>query len=153
MEEQTRPSDEAVKMDKPSFLRKAATFAESVASRGFTNKKAENPEKELRSLSCHGDPDKKLPPCSERMNSEKFPGSFYCGGCGCGDKEMTQLISRKLESGEDSYSKLDFARVHCPLNMPGFTNYKPTEPGVSENPRKQFIELTFSVDYVKENSK
>lgn len=153
MSEEQKQSDEAVKTEKAGFLKKAATFAESIASRGLNNKKSDKPEKELRSLSCHGDPDRKLPPCSERMNSDKFPGSFYCGACGCGDKEMTQLITRKLESGEDSYCKLDFPRVHCPLTMPGFTNYKQSEPGVSENPRKQFIELTFSVDYVKQNSK
>lgn len=153
MSEENKQSDETVKQEKAGFLKKAATFAESIASRGLTNKKSDKPEKELRSLSCHGDPDRKLPPCSERMNSEKFPGSFYCGACGCGDKEMTQLVSRKLESGEDSYCKLDFPRVHCPLTMPGFTNYKPSEAGVSDNPRKKFIELTFSVDYVKQNSK
>lgn len=146
-------SDEKIESNKPGFLQKAATFAESIVSRGISNNKAEKPEKQLRIFSCHGDTDLKLPPCSERQNSEKFPGSFYCGGCGCGDKETTQLINRKLESGQDSYSKLDFPRVHCPLRMPGFTNYIASNPGVSENPRKQFIELTFGLDYVKENSK
>lgn len=152
-EQVEKQSDEQVKTDKPGFLQKAASFADAMASRGLTNKKSNKPEKELRSLSCHGDANLKLPPCSERMNSENFPGSFYCGACGCGDKEMTQLVSRKLDDGKDSYGKLDFPRVHCPLAMPGFTNYKGSEPGVSENRRKQFIELTFGRDYVSENSK
>jgi hypothetical protein len=151
--EPQKQSDESIPVEKPGFLKKAATFAESIASRGLSNKKAEKPEKQLRSFSCHGDPSTKLPPCSERMDSKLFIGSFYCGACGCGDKETTQLINRKLESGQDSYCKLDFPRVHCPLTMPGFTNYKSSEPGISENPRKQFIELTFGLDYVKENSK
>jgi hypothetical protein len=146
-------SDEKIEQQKPGFLKKAATFAESVISKGLNNNKSDVPEKQLRTFSCHGDTNTKLPPCSERMNSEKFPGSFYCGACGCGDKEMTLLNNRKLENGQDSYSKLDFPKVHCPLAMPGFTNYKPSESGVSENPRKIFIELTFGRDYVTENSK
>jgi hypothetical protein len=152
-EQPIKQSDEKIEQEKAGFLQKAKTFAESVVSKGVTGNKADKAEKELRVLSCHGDSNRKLPPCSERMNSKKFEGSHYCGACGCGDKEMTQLDTRKLESGEDSYSKLDFPKVHCPLKMPGFTNYVATETGISDNPRKKFIELTFGRDYVKENSK
>jgi len=141
-------SDEKIQPQKPSFLQKAATFADSIVSKGVSNSRAKAQEKQLRSFSCHGDDNLKVPPCSERLNSEKFPGSFYCGACGCGDKEMTLLNNRKLDNGQDSYCKLDFPKVHCPLTMPGFTNYEPSESVVSENPRKQFIELTFSLDYV-----
>ena len=153
MSEEHKQKDEAIAPETPGFLQKAKTFTQSIASRGLTNKKSQKPEKELRSFSCHGNPESKLPPCSERMDSTVFPGSSYCGACGCGDKEMTQLVSRKLENGEDSYCKLDFPKVHCPLRMPGFTNYLPSQKGVSENPRKQFIELTFGRDYIIENSK
>jgi len=146
-------SDENIEMPKPGFLKKAATFVESVASRGLSNTKAMKPEKELRSLSCHGDVNKKLPPCSERKDSATFPGSFFCGACGCGDKEMTQLASRTLPDGKESYSKLDYPKVHCPLKMPGFTNYEPSQSGVSENPRKKFVELTFGLEYTTSNSK
>ena len=135
------------------MIEKAKTFAQSMASKGFSGTKSDKPEKDLRILSCHGSEGRKLPPCSERLNSEKFPGSFYCGACGCGDKEMTQLMNRTLEDGSETYSKLDFPKVHCPLKMPGFTNYVASEQGVSENRRKQFIELTFGRDYVAENSK
>ena len=153
MSEQTpKQSDEKIEQEKPGFLEKAKTFTESMISKGLNENKAESGTKTLRSLSCHGDENKKLPPCSERMNSEKFPGSHYCGACGCGDKEMTQLSPRKLENGEDAYIKLDFPRVHCPLKMPGFTNYLPSEKGVSENPRKVFIELTYGREVVKANS-
>ena len=46
----------------------------------------------------------------------------------------------------DNYSKLDFPKLACPLNMPGFTNYKPSEPDESEMPitRKYYIE---NMDY------
>jgi len=152
-EETNKQSDEKIEQEKPNFLQKAKTFAESVVSKGVSGNKANAPEKELRTLSCHGDANRKLPPCSERKNSEKFPGSHFCGACGCGDKEMTQLSPRKLENGEDAYTKLDFPKVHCPLKMPGFTNYVPSEKGVSDNPRKVFIELTFGRDFVKNNSK
>ena len=148
-----KQSDEKISQPMPGFLQKAKTFAESVVSKGITGNKANVLEKELRILSCHGSEAKKLPPCSERMNSANFAGSHFCGACGCGDKEMTQLDNRTLESGEESYSKLDYPKVHCPLKMPGFTNYVPTSQGVSDNPRKRFVELTFGVTYVKENSK
>jgi len=151
--DENKTSDEKVEVKKAGFLKKAATFTQSVASRGLNNRKAEGATIHLRQLSCHGDPSKKLTPCSERKDSEKFPGSYYCGACGCGDKELTQLVTRKLDNGENSYYKLEFPKVHCPLMMPGFTNYVPTTPGVSENPRKKYIEFTNDIEYIRENSK
>ena len=46
----------------------------------------------------------------------------------------------------ESYSKLDFPKLACPLTMPGFTNYKPSEPDEAEEPitRKHYIE---NIDY------
>ena len=146
-------SDEKITRKEAGFLKKAATFTQSVTSRGLNNRKAEPATIHLRQLSCHGDDSKKFPPCSERKNSEKFPGSFYCGACGCGDKELTQLSSRKLDNDENSYFKLEFPKVHCPLMMPGFTNYVPTQAGVSENARKKYIEFTNDIEYIRENSK
>jgi hypothetical protein len=146
-------SDEKVQRPKAGFLKKAATFTESMVSRGIKNNKAEPLTIELRQLSCHGDSDKKLPPCADRKDSVKFPGSHFCGACGCGDKELTQLSPRKLDNGQDAYYKLEYPKVHCPLMMPGFTNYVPTTPGVSENPRKKFIEFSKGIEYIRDNSK
>lgn len=146
-------SDEKVEQKKNNLLDKAVSFGKAVASRGITNKKASDKAIELRRLSCHGNPDIKLPPCSERKDSVKFPRSFYCGACGCGDKAHTQLINMKDDKGVEKYCKLDYPMVTCPLKMPGFSNYKETEEGVSENPRKMFIEMTIGVSEIKQNLK
>ena len=142
-----KPDEKFVK--KTNIFQKAASFGQSMVSRGVSNKKAEPETKQLRSLSCHGD--ENLPPCSERKDSALFPGSFYCGACGCGDKKGTQLVNLSIEGGE-SYSKLDYPKVSCPLKMPGFSTYIPYEAGVSENPRKKEIENRHSVEYIKQHS-
>lgn len=134
-----------------NIFQKAKSFGRSVVSRGLTNKKAEEETKNLRVLSCHGSEELGLMPCSERKNSTKFDGSFYCGACGCGDKQGTQLINLTIKEKEQ-YSKLDYPRVSCPLKMPGFGTYIPSEKGVSENPRKIIIEDKFGIDYIKEHS-
>lgn len=146
-------SDEKIDQKKQNLVNKAVSFGRAMASKGISAKKAESKTLELRKLSCHGDPSKNLPPCSERKNSEKFHGSFYCGGCGCGDKAHTQLINMKNEDGTEKYSKLDYPKVTCPLKMPGFSNYVQSEKGISENPRKLFIEMTIGVSEIKEHSK
>jgi hypothetical protein len=152
IQENEKRSDETYKKPQAGFLKKAATFTQSMASKGINNKKAPPATIHLRQLSCHGDNGNKLPPCSERMDSVKFPGSHFCGACGCGDKELTQLSTRKLDNGENAYYKLEFPKVHCPLMMPGFTNYVPTTPGVSENPHKKYIEFVNGIEYIRENS-
>lgn len=149
----SQQSDEKIKVKEAGLIKKAATFAQSMASKGLNNNKADAAVIHLRQLSCHGDPNNKFPPCSERKDSIKFPGSHFCGACGCGDKELTQLSTRKLDNGMDAYYKLEFPKVHCPLMMPGFTNYVPTTPGVSENARKKYIEFTNGIEYIRENSK
>jgi hypothetical protein len=146
-------SDEKIDQKKQNLVNKAVSFGRAIASKGITNKKAESKTLELRKMSCHGDSTKNLPPCSERKDSEKFPGSFYCGACGCGDKAHTQLVNGKNPDGSEKYSKLDYPKVTCPLKMPGFVNYVESQTGVSENPRKLFIEMTIGVSEIKENSK
>jgi len=148
-----KQSDETVEIKETGLLKKAATFVQSMASKGINNRKAEPAVIHLRQLSCHGDSVNKFPACSERKDSVKFPGSHFCGACGCGDKELTQLSTRKLDNDTDAYYKLEFPKVHCPLMMPGFTNYVPTTPGVSENARKKYIEFTNGIEYIRENSK
>jgi hypothetical protein len=133
-----------------NIFEKANNFAKSYMSKGLTNKKAAETVKSLRILSCHGGSG--LEPCSQRKNSEKFSGSFYCGACGCGDKGNTQLINIKNDKGEEQYSKLDFPKVYCPLKMPGFSDYIPTENEEQKNSRKIVIETSYSVEYIKGNS-
>lgn len=148
--QQTQSSDEKF-VEKTNIIQKAKSFGQSVASRGLTNKKANEETKALRNLSCHGLEELGLAPCADRKNSAKFENSFYCGACGCGDKKMTQLVTLMVD-GKEQYSKLDFPKVSCPLKMPGFTNYHPSEEGVSENSRKKTIEDRYGIDYIKEHS-
>lgn len=114
-------------------------FAAALASRGVTNKKINPPIKQLRVLSCFGNQKQggELPPCEHLMDSETGEGKNFCGACGCGDKKMTWLIQEA-----DEYSKLDFPKVACPLQMPGFTNYIISTEDESEEPvtRKYYIE-------------
>jgi hypothetical protein len=135
-----------------SFMEKAASYAASIASRGVTNKKVNDETKQLRMLSCHGD--ETLGPCPHRMQSQKFDNSFYCGGCGCGDKQSTQLINLTINQKEN-YGKLDYPKVWCPLEMPGFQPYKPSneETADIQNSRKIEIENRLSVEYITEKSK
>ena len=131
-----------VKPKKESMLKKGIgmvqNYASAVASRGIKNTKADKVTKQLRVLSCFGNTHLggELPPCQYLERSQTV-GKHYCGGCGCGDRKATWLMAE----GE-SYSKLDFPKLACPLTMPGFTNYKPSEPDEAEEPitRKHYIE-------------
>jgi hypothetical protein len=133
--------------EKKNILQKAKSFAESMVSRGLSNKKCSQETKDLRSLSCHGDGN--LPPCSSRRVSEKYEGSFYCGACGCGDKSGTQLVNITVNG---DYCKLDYPKVSCPLHMPGFTDYSPSDEDKTENSRKKDIENRYGIEYIKTNS-
>jgi len=117
----------------------AHSFAQSLVSRGFTNRKTEPYTKKLRVLSCFGNESNhgELPPCEHLQKSKTQKGKFFCGGCGCGDKKSTWLIS-----DTDEYSKLDYPNLSCPLKMPGFSNYTPSEPEESVDPisRRYYIE-------------
>jgi hypothetical protein len=134
---------------KTSFLNKAISATKSFASRGFDNKKVNAETKSLRVLSCHGSDN--LQPCPHRLKSEKFPDSFFCGACGCGDKQATQLVDITIGGGV-KYSKLDFPSLNCPLTMPGFTNYEQAKEN-DENTRKIYIEKQYDMSYIMLKSK
>ena len=125
-----------------NFLNKCIALAMSLASRGFTNKKAFIWEKQLRVLSCFGN--ESILPCPNLIKSENH-GGHYCGACGCGDTPYTQL----LVNGK-AYSKLDYPYLSCPLKMPGFSNYEPANPKeIEENNRKTQIEIYDIMDLDK----
>jgi len=111
------------------------SFATALTSRGLTNEKVSKATKQLRVLSCFGNGGV-LPPC-EQLKKSTEPGKHFCGGCGCGDKKGTWLIS-----DSDSYSKLDYPKLNCPLQMPGFTNYKESTPDEAVSPitRRYYVE-------------
>jgi len=135
------------------ILSKAKSFTQSMLSRGLNDNKASQDTISLRVLSCHGDPSKNLPPCPKRMDSKKYANSHYCGACGCGDKQLTQLTPFTDNGTMVEYTKLHYPKVTCPLEMPGFTNYKSNaESAKTANDRKQFIEFNESVDYIKSKS-
>jgi hypothetical protein len=114
------------------------SFATALTSRGLNNNKVNKSTKQLRVLSCFGNQHLggELPPC-EHLKESTTPGKHFCGGCGCGDKPHTWLMAQ----GEE-YSKLDYPKLNCPLNMPGFTNYMPSKPDESKEPitRRYYIE-------------
>jgi hypothetical protein len=118
------------------------SFATAIASRGLQDNKVNKPVKQLRVLSCFGNQAQGgvLPPC-EHLKESKTPGKHYCGGCGCGDKEGTWLVS----DGE-KYSKLDYPKLQCPLAMPGFSNYQQSkeDEGVDPVTRRWYIENNIS---------
>jgi hypothetical protein len=118
------------------------SFATALTSRGLSNNKVNKPTKQLRVLSCFGNKHLggELPPC-EHLKESSTPGKHFCGGCGCGDKPHTWLMSEGQE-----YSKLDYPKLVCPLNMPGFTNYQPSKPDEAQEPitRRYYIE---NLDY------
>jgi hypothetical protein len=140
------------------FLRnrfaKAWQLADSLVSRGLAGATVSEEIKDIREISCHGSSDTGIGPCDSREESKKYPKSFICAACNCGDFGHTQLTNLD----EKHYSKLDYPRVHCPKQMPGFSNYTP--PTISENnERKRLMESIFGVEYLsqllteKENEK
>lgn len=114
------------------------SFASALVSRGLSDQKINKSVKQLRAISCFGNKHLggQLPPC-EYLKDSETPGKFFCGGCGCGDKKGTWLIS-----DSDSYSKLDYPKLNCPLQMPGFTNYKESTPDEAVSPitRRYYVE-------------
>ncbi len=118
-------------MSEDNIFKMTVGFLQSLASRGITNRKIEIPLKQLRVLSCFGD--KNITPC-EYLKTSSTDGKKVCGKCGCGDSKNTWLLAN-----DESYSKLDYPSLNCPIKMPGFTNYEPT---VEKHPptRKLLIE-------------
>ena len=121
------------------------SFATALTSRGLKNERVNKPIKQLRVLSCFGnkDQDGQLPPC-EYLKQSTADGRFFCGGCGCGDKPLTWLTG----DGEE-YGKLDYPKLACPLQMPGFSNYKESIESESVPPitRRAYIE-TLNYDQI-----
>lgn len=126
----------------PGAMSMIKSFAMSMTSRGLSNKKVGKAEKQLRVLSCFGNENTggEMPPC-EYLRESVTEGKYYCGGCGCGDKKGTWLVS-----DGDEYSKLDYPKLNCPLQMPGFTNYQPSTPDEAVDPvtRRYYLE---NIDY------
>lgn len=122
-------------------------YAMAMASRGFKDKRVEKTVKQLRVLSCFGNQDQggQLPPCSHLKKSET-DGKFFCGACGCGDRRATWL-----NGTDEEYSKLDYPKVNCPISMPGFTNYIPSQPNEANEPqtRKYYMENMKFMDIQK----
>ena len=116
----------------------ATSFISAIASKGLSEEKVNIPLKQLRVLSCFGNRESGgvLPAC-EYLQTSATPGKFFCGGCGCGDKPLTWL-----NGTADEYSKLDYPKLACPLQMPGFSNYKESGPEESVAPvtRRAYIE-------------
>lgn len=132
---------------KQSKLTMMQSFASAITSRGFNNEKVTKPIKQLRVISCFGNQAQGgiLPPC-EHLKESSTAGKFYCGGCGCGDRKGTWLLA-----DGDEYSKLDYPRLTCPLQMPGFSNYEKSKPDESEIPitRRYYIEQLSYADVDK----
>jgi hypothetical protein len=132
---------ESPKEEKTGIAKKLTmvqNFATALTSRGFKNDKVTKPVKQLRVLSCFGNQHNGgvLPPC-EHLKQSNTEGKHFCGGCGCGDRKGTWLMAE----GEE-YSKLDYPKLACPLQMPGFTNYKQSSPDEAVSPitRRYYIE-------------
>lgn len=136
------PNFRKEEIKKENFITEKASmvqnFASAIVSRGISNEKVSIPVKQLRVLSCFGNMKQggELPPC-EHLKPSVTPGKFFCGGCGCGDRKGTWLVSEGNE-----YSKLDYPKLSCPLQMPGFSNYKKSEPDEGNEPmtRRYYIE-------------
>ena len=112
------------------MIKKMMLLAMAIASRGLSDNKIDLPTKKLRYLSCFGHDG--IPPCGHLKRSKKS-NYHYCGGCGCGDNKNTWLVQ-----SEGEYSKLDYPKLNCPNDMPGFSNYDPNSK--KDNARREQIE-------------
>jgi len=127
------PTPEVGPQHPPSLLNKVKNAVGAYASRGIAqDKRCDEETKKVRSISCHGDSERGIAPCEFRRDSKAEEGRFYCGECGCGDRAATWLNAKQPED----YTKLDFPKVVCPLNMPGFSNYTPASEETVERRMK-----------------
>lgn len=69
-----------------------------------------------RKLSCFGNKEKNIEPCS-RLKYIKDKG-YFCGGCGCGQRNLARLDA----DSPDEYTKLHYPNLECPLKKSGFSN-------------------------------
>ena len=107
-----------IKIKTPSLGTKVKNFAKAVGSRVAKGKASEDIVN-LRQLSCHGNAE--IPACPYRGNSAVREGFYYCTACGCGDKPHTWLNNPE---DSESYTKLHYPWVSCPVRNPGFGDYK-----------------------------
>lgn len=110
----------------PSFTRKVKNLGKALASR-VTQGKADDNLIKLRVLSCHGDDE--MVSCPYRSASNVREGAYFCTACGCGDKPAAFLND---PDNSDTYTKLDYPWVSCPVRMPGFGDYKPSSEETQE---------------------
>ena len=141
--------DFGLEPDKPGLLAKGKSYFKSLLSRAITpTGKVPAFIKEIRRVSCNGDGGS-IAPCPFREESEKQPGSYVCGACGCGDRE-----SVLVDGDVPRFEKLDYPFVSCPASMPGFSNYVPSENEARPNERKASIEDKYGKDALdKANTK
>lgn len=108
---------------------KAMSFLEAVKSRGIISTALDvtgvNKTKGVRvsdevlkerRLSCFGDKEQKIAPCT-RLNFVQNRG-FFCGSCGCGNNNLARLDA----DSPDEYTKLHYPELECPLKRKGFSN-------------------------------
>ena len=88
---------------------------------------------------------------AKRENNDCVVKAFMCA-LDCNYEMAHKFIADKMKRGDrkgtwllaegDEYSKLDYPRLSCPLNMPGFTNYEKSKPDEAEAPitRRFYIE-------------
>ena len=107
-----------IKIKQPSLGSKVKNFAKAVGSR-VTQKKIDDSILQLRQLSCHGN--NEIAPCPYRGDSAVRDGYHYCTACGCGDRPATWLNNPE---DPESFTKLHYPWVSCPVRNPGFGDYK-----------------------------
>lgn len=121
--------EEEVEPVRSSLIKKAITFGRAVASRGLYDNMADEETIAKRELCCHGNDI--IEPCPRRNDSKKHAGRTICGACGCGDKPRNFLDG-------PGYLKLYYPSLTCPLEMPGFDNYRPAKEHENRKKRVEF---------------
>ena len=134
-------------IQQPNKIDQIKSFAAAMVSRGLSNNVTDIETKRLRVASCFGTESigGNIGRCPA-LNNSTTEGKHFCGACGCGDKQGTWLIPESQK-----YSKLDYPKLTCPLNMPGFTNYVPVtiEKTTDNDSRKKAVESLTKEDLDK----
>jgi len=141
------PNKDNINIQQPNTIEQIKSFASAMISRGFSDNVTDLDTKRLRVASCFGTESVggNIGKCPA-LNNSATEGKHFCGACGCGDKEGTWLIAESQK-----YSKLDYPKLSCPLNMPGFSNYIPVtiEKTTDNDSRKKMIESLAKEDLDK----
>lgn len=77
--------------------------------------------REKRQISCWGTDLVGTPVTTACHMLREKDGHFYCGACGCGANPIARLGSVERR-GVGEPTKLDFPKLECPLQKPGFAN-------------------------------